>query len=159
MTTENATESQLPKGYRKIQESDLKPSDVAAGEIGIDGGPVGYLANGDKVELVFRDGEPWLRLIRRNDNDIAKGLDELLDKFWWNHHQMWLEQIGSGEADLTPEQVLILAEARRHARALEHKYGKENLRLNDFQWGMLNGKLSALRWVRGNEWDEHLSGR
>jgi hypothetical protein len=24
---------------------------------------------------------------------------------------------------------------------------------NDFEWGMLNGKLSALRWVMGEDWD------
>ncbi len=35
-------------------------------------------------------------------------------------------------------------------RATEKKYGKKKLRNyyhTDFEWGMLNGKLPALRWV------------
>ena len=41
-------------------------------------------------------------------------------------------------------------------RAAEKKYGKKKLRNyyhTDFERGMLNGKLSALRWVLGDEWD------
>jgi hypothetical protein len=42
-----------------------------------------------------------------------------------------------------------------YAKKLEQKFGKKNLGpYSDFEWGMLAGKLSAIRWVMGDEWDE-----
>jgi hypothetical protein len=38
-------------------------------------------------------------------------------------------------------------------RRIEQKYGKKNLFVDDFGWGMFSGKLSALRWVLGDDWD------
>jgi len=41
------------------------------------------------------------------------------------------------------------------ARArIEAQFDKQSLEtLDDFELGMINGKLSALRWVLGDEWD------
>jgi hypothetical protein len=39
------------------------------------------------------------------------------------------------------------------AKRIRAKYDKKNLSFDDFEWGMVNGKLSALRWVLGNDWD------
>jgi hypothetical protein len=40
------------------------------------------------------------------------------------------------------------------AKRVEEEFSKENLGpWTDFEWGMVNGKLSALNWVMGEEWD------
>lgn len=40
------------------------------------------------------------------------------------------------------------------AKRVERQFGRDDLGpYTDFEWGMLNGKLSALRWALGDEWD------
>jgi hypothetical protein len=61
----------------------------------------------------------------------------------------------TGKAPKTPKD--IMKAARAAARRVEAKYGgKAAMRKyykDDFEWGMMNGKLSALRWVLGDDWD------
>lgn len=89
----------------------------------------------------------------RNEEEIHAAAEEFFEKVWWNRHQIWLEKIESGEVKVTEEEKSILATAKKKAKEIENKYGRESLGWDDFDWGMMNGKLSALRWVGGSDWD------
>ena len=87
----------------------------------------------------------------RTSSSVLDAIDELTDKIWYDRHQLLRYRIDQG---LTEVDSKIWKGALKSAKSVEDKYGVENLGPHgDFEWGMLNGKLSALRWLLGDEWD------
>lgn len=128
---------------------------VERGAEGGKGRRVGYTRSGDKVEWA-PDQEKRPLLLRRNDKTILKAYNELWDKVWWNRLQAWLEMIKLVAQPLTKTQVPILKKAMQAAKRIEKKYGAKNLGWDDFNWGLMSGRMSALAWVLGAEWDVSL---
>lgn len=103
----------------------------------------------------------------RGLTEILEAEDMLFHQVWYNRH--WNMRVGIEEGKIkvieketyprpagAPETILrdVLKGALQAARRVERRYGKKNLGpWDDFEWGMINGKLSALRWTLGDEWD------
>jgi hypothetical protein len=84
--------------------------------------------------------------------DILAAEQEYFEKVWYIRKLILEEKIERGESDpLAPE---IAEQANAAMRAIEERYGLDNVGpWDDWEWVYVNGKLSALRWVLGAEWD------
>jgi hypothetical protein len=87
----------------------------------------------------------------RSKDDILEAEEEFFTKVWYGRHKLLEEMVKSGQTQVYSKTWEKALEA---ARKIEKRYGKKQLaEWSDFEWGMLNGKLSTLRWVSGSEWD------
>lgn len=102
----------------------------------------------------------------RSLGETLKAMDQLCDKIWNNRHLNLRHSVATGRIKIVEKEKWSIQDnakmiqreiwegAKNAARRVEKKYGAKNLGpWTDFEWGMLNGKLSALRWALGDEWD------
>lgn len=104
----------------------------------------------------------------RSLTEILKAMDILTEQIWYNRHMNRAYLIRTGKIKLVNQETwgkgkqdnqhMIIDEvweaALMAARDTKKRLGKKNIGpWTDFEWGMLNGKLSALRWSLGDDWD------
>ena len=115
-----------------------------------------------EADLVIGDSSYFKTL-----NDILAAAGELQDAVWYTRHLHFRNQIETGKHKIlptkeydalkvkkgfTPEEIWHGALAA--ADQVKARLGEDNLGpWDDFHWGMINGKLSALRWMLGEDWD------
>lgn len=114
-----------------------------------------------KIELTPMEVEA------RDIESLFEAEKEFCDKVWYNRcHLVVKEEIKNGQIKIVKKwkkgystQNFITEEgwkgAIKNAKRIERKYGKNNLGpYDDFEWGVINGKLSAIRWALGDDWDQ-----
>lgn len=87
----------------------------------------------------------------RSQSEIVAAEQEFFDRVWYERHLLLRHKYETGEdTRTTPEIHKMALEAAERVRADRPDLHPVQ---SDFEWGMWNGKLSALRWVLGDEWD------
>lgn len=82
--------------------------------------------------------------------DLGEAEKQLTDRIWYIRTHRYLK---NPTPDLTATAKYTF-EMLQAMQELETKYDPVNLSVeSDYEWGLLNGKLSAIRWVLGDEWD------
>lgn len=101
-------------------------------------------------------------------SELIEAEDKLTTQIWYGRKWGIIAAVESGKEKRVSREIWESAtpEDRRSMivddiwngmiiamKSAEEQYPNELGPWTDFEWGMLNGKLSALRWVLGDEWD------
>ena len=85
----------------------------------------------------------------RRKREIQEAEQKCFDLLWYVRHKTWEMPAG------TPDDIVARAEekAAEMEATLDKEYLADLLEM-DVEYGMLCGRLVALRWMLGMEWDE-----
>src|SRR5207248_3221511 len=87
----------------------------------------------------------------RPESEIWKAEQEFYDRVWYYRHMILMEKVRDERETMEPGVMKLGQAAEKRKRK---QYGPSIGRyMSDFEWGLMQGKFSALRWVLGEEWD------
>ena len=116
----------------------------------------------------IKNGKPSLPDSPRHLNEINEAERLLFLQVWFNRNKraLFTNEFGDivinidGTRPKESGDLLPLPAAHYRVKALAlvqdsfKYYGHDKFGpWTDFEWGMINGKLSAIRWMLGDEWD------
>jgi Protein of unknown function (DUF3644) len=88
----------------------------------------------------------------RLQSEVVEAEQEYFDRVWYSRSRGG--RVGGPYDPVDSYEPKLRATVLAARARIEAQYGKETLEsLNAFEHGMINGKLSALRWVLGDDWD------
>jgi hypothetical protein len=138
----------------------------------------GYLTNAAKDWIANYEGtshppfrirtweRPQIRRLLAQHMDVAfnhdvhtsslRRVSEILAEESRLGEALWYGRKPAEDADLSDWEPDIVAGMRTAQKRVEEEHGRDWLwrhMESDFSWGMLSGKISALRWILGENWD------
>jgi hypothetical protein len=111
-----------------------------------------FLSNPSKefIETYREKNHPPFKIKHCSVKKILAAADELDTRLWYGRKM----PPGHYRKQGVPEEIIEgMLKSREKA---EERYGKQSLMENmksDWDWGYLSGKVAAIRWVLGLEWD------
>lgn len=153
--TSNSDDFSLLHGDNRQPHPDIAAIFSPSGStyaLGVDGLNEVLLAHfGSEIAELFAETN-FVEEPRRLD-EITEAEKRLFDRIWY--HRSLQHEYQLQDADNYAEVERLRGIAARGRKRVEDTYTQpgELGPYTDFELGMLNGKLSALRWILGSEWD------
>lgn len=105
----------------------------------------------------------------RRLSELLEAEHKLTQQVWYNRKWVLIDRFERGKHKIVTREEWDKAKPRQHQgmtidtiwggmlaamKRAEEELGPDDIGpWSDFEWGMLNGKLSAIRWMLGDEWD------
>jgi hypothetical protein len=104
----------------------------------------------------------------RKLSELLEAEGKLTQQIWYNRKWGIINRVEKGVEKRVPQEVYDAATPKQQRnmivdtiwdgmlaamKSTEEEFPNELGPWTDFEWGMLNGKLSAIRWMLGDEWD------